>query len=62
MYKPELNKQDTLNEYYQAIGKAKDCHFNGDNNGVRFWRKIASQYQKDITYYLMKELNKPCHE
>lgn len=56
--RPELNKADTMREYNQAIGNAEFCYMCGDNDGMQFWRAIASQFQQDITYYLFKELNK----
>lgn len=51
-----------LKQYYVEIDAAKECHFRGDNDGVRHHREAARVLQKDITSYLSMCVNSIRHD
>lgn len=51
-----------LKQYYVEIDAAKECHFRGDNDGVRHHREAARVLQKDITSYLSMCVNTIRHD
>lgn len=58
-------KQDyevALRQYYVEIDAAKECHYRGDNDGVRHHRETARVLQKDITSYLSMCVNTIRHD
>lgn len=61
----EAKKQDyelALKQYYVEIDAAKDCHYRGDNDGVRHHRETARELQKEITSYLFMSANTIRHD
>lgn len=61
----EAKKQDyevALKQYYVEIDAAKECHYRGDNDGVRLHRDAARELQKEITSYLFMSANTIRHD
>lgn len=54
--------EDALKQYYIEIDAAKECHYCGDNDGVRHHRDAARVLQKDITSYLSMSINTIRHD
>lgn len=52
----------TLKQYYVEINAAKECHYRGDNDGVKLHRNAARVLQKDITSYLSMCVNVIHHD
>lgn len=57
-----LRYEDALKQYYVEIDAAKECHYRGDNDGVRHHRDAARVLQKDITSYLFMSINTIRHD
>lgn len=51
-----------LKQYYVEIDAAKECHYRGDNDGVKLHRNAARVLQKDITSYLSMCVNTIRHD
>lgn len=54
--------EDALKQYYIEINAAKECHYRGDNDGVKHHRDAARVLQKDITSYLSISTNNFHHD
>lgn len=57
-----LRYEVALKQYYVEIDAAKECHYRGDNDGVRHHRDAARVLQKDITSYLSMSINTIRHD
>lgn len=56
------NYDVALRQYYVEIDAAKECHYRGDNDGVRHHREVARGLQKQITAFLFMKSNIICHD